>query len=174
MNKRTWRVLAFVTLLGSVACSKNSQAPDGEPLVRRAEEGAAVLVGDRERAPEAAGKASAGAPATGAASGPGAPAPTPAVGSAIDGAAAFAARCSGCHGASGRGDGMMATAFPVKPRSFADAAWQASVTDAHIAKVIVGGSAAVGKSNTMPAAPDLAQQPAVVDALVKVVRGFGQ
>jgi mono/diheme cytochrome c family protein len=165
MATRSWLVLVVVLAMASAACSKNSQAPDGEPLVRRAEEGAAVLVGERERAPEPATKA-APMPAPVAT-------PTAPVG-AIDGPAAFAARCAGCHGATGRGDGMMAAAFAVRPRSFADAAWQASVTDADIAKVIVGGSAAVGKSDTMPAAPDLAQQPAVVDALVKVVRGFGR
>ncbi len=143
-------------------CSKNSQAPDGEPLVRRAEPGAAVAVGKPEQGPGAA---------------PSMPMPVgpmvavPAGGG--DGATTFAARCANCHGATGGADGMMSAAFAVRPRAFTDAAWQASVTDAQIAAVIVGGSAAVGKSATMPANPDLAQQPALVDALVKIVRQFG-
>ena len=146
MATQRWLGLGFVMV--AAACSKNSQAPDGEALVQRAEPGAAVLVGEQER-----GAAPPGGQATmptrvpstiGAAPGPMPP-------GAVDGVAAFAARCSGCHGTTGRGDGMMAVAFAVKPRSFADAAWQAAVSDIQIATAIVGGSAAVGKSSVMPA-----------------------
>lgn len=154
--------IALVLLAG--ACSKNSQAPDGEPLVRRAEPGEAIAVGKPEQGPGA----------TRTMPMPVGPmAAVPGGGAGGDGATTFAARCASCHGAAGRGDGMMAAAFAVKPRSFADAAWQQSVTDAQIAAVIVGGSAAAGKSSTMPANPDLAQQPALVDALVRVVRQLG-
>ena len=59
-----------------------------------------------------------------------------------------------------------------KPRSFADPAWRASVTDDHIRKVIVGGGTAVGKSALMTANPDLADNKAVLDGLVKIVRGL--
>lgn len=53
-----------------------------------------------------------------------------------------------------------------------DGDWQKSVTDEQLAKVIVEGGASVGKSALMPANPDLAGQPEVVQALVKKVRSF--
>jgi cytochrome c5 len=84
----------------------------------------------------------------------------------------FQSLCSTCHGSSGLGDGPGAAAINPKPRSFADAAWQASVSDEHIGKVIVFGGAAVGKSPFMPAQPDLKSQPEVLAALTKIVRGF--
>lgn len=80
--------------------------------------------------------------------------------------------CSTCHGASGKGDGPAAANLDPKPRSFADVAWQGSVTDDHIKKVITFGGAAVGKSPVMPPSPDLKSQPEVLDALVGMVRSF--
>ncbi len=86
--------------------------------------------------------------------------------------ATFGSLCSTCHGTSGHGDGPGAQALEPKPRSFADAAWQASVTDDHIKKVIVFGGAAVGKSPMMPAQPQYKGKDAVLDALVQIVRSF--
>ena len=83
-------------------------------------------------------------------------------------------RCSACHGARGRGDGPGAAALTPKPRNYADASWQASVTDEQIKKTILLGGAAVGKSPIMPASPDLDSKPEVVEGLVKVVRKFGR
>jgi hypothetical protein len=51
--------------------------------------------------------------------------------------------------------------------------WQKSVTDEHLAKIILEGGAAVGLSPLMPPNPDLADKPQVVDALVAVIRSFG-
>jgi mono/diheme cytochrome c family protein len=85
----------------------------------------------------------------------------------------YDSRCSVCHGTTGEGDGPGAAALNPKPRNYKDKAWQKSVTDEQIKKAIVQGGAAVGKSPTMPANPDLAGKPEVVDGLVKVVRGFG-
>jgi hypothetical protein len=48
------------------------------------------------------------------------------------------------------------------------------VTDDQIRETIVKGGAAVGKSPLMAPNPDLADKPAVVDALVKKVRAFGK
>ena len=59
------------------------------------------------------------------------------------------------------------------PRNYADAAWQQSISDAQIAKAIVFGGSAVGKSRLMPPNPDLRDSPEVVEALVAVIRGFG-
>lgn len=84
----------------------------------------------------------------------------------------FQSLCSTCHGSSGHGDGPGAAAIHPKPRSFADAAWQDSVTDEQIQKAIVLGGAAVGKSPFMPANPDLKGKTEVLQALTKIVRGF--
>lgn len=84
----------------------------------------------------------------------------------------FESLCFTCHGLSGHGDGPGAAALDPKPRSFVDAAWQASVTDEHIKKVIVYGGAAVGKSPMMVAQPQLKGNDAVLNGLVQIVRGF--
>lgn len=82
--------------------------------------------------------------------------------------------CSTCHGMTGEGDGPVAAGFPVKPRSFSDQEWQKKTTDESIAKVIVEGGAAIGKSPLMPGNPQLTGKPEVVQALVQKVRSFGQ
>lgn len=111
----------------------------------------------------------------------GGPAKPPGAASGTDGTTAvgeqkardlFQSLCSTCHGSSGHGDGPGAAAINPKPRSFADVAWQDSVTDEHIQKVIVFGGAAVGKSPFMPAQPDLKGQQDVLAALTRIVRGF--
>lgn len=86
--------------------------------------------------------------------------------------ALFDSLCFTCHGTSGHGDGPGAASLNPKPRTFADVAWQDSVDDAHIEKVIVFGGAAVGKSPMMPAQPQLKGKTEVLAALVKIVRGF--
>jgi len=107
-----------------------------------------------------------------------APAPAPAAKPAEDPAAEatqiFHDRCTVCHGATGKGDGDGSAALDPKPRDFTSDEWQASVTDEHIQKIIVYGGAAVGKSPSMPANPDLDAKPEVVAALVKVVRGLAK
>ena len=85
----------------------------------------------------------------------------------------YASRCAMCHGASGRGDGAAAVSMVPRPRDYADAAWQASVTDADLAVIIVRGGAALGRSTMMPAGTDLGDKPEVVAELVKLIRGFG-
>jgi len=122
---------------------------------------------DEAREPAAAAPAPVPAEAAGA----------PAAAAAPDAARAaeqvFATRCALCHGPAGRGDGPGAVELYPSPRSFQDAEWQRSVTDAQLAKVVVEGGPAVGKSAMMPPNPDLAAQPEVVAELVKRIRGFG-
>lgn len=84
----------------------------------------------------------------------------------------FSTRCTVCHGASGKGDGAGAAALNPKPRDYSDAAWQKSVTDDVLAKVIVEGGQAIGKSPLMAPSPDLKDKPEVVKALVAKVRSF--
>jgi mono/diheme cytochrome c family protein len=86
--------------------------------------------------------------------------------------AVFESLCFTCHGSTGHGDGPGAAALQPKPRSFADVAWQDSVTDAHIKKVVVYGGAPAGKSPIMPAHPQLKGKNDVLDGLVEIVRGF--
>jgi mono/diheme cytochrome c family protein len=84
----------------------------------------------------------------------------------------FKTRCSTCHGVDGHGTGPASIALNPKPRNYTDVTWQRSVTDDHIRETIVKGGAAVGKSPLMAPNPDLADKPAVVDALVLKVRSF--
>jgi len=86
----------------------------------------------------------------------------------------FDAYCTTCHGSAGAGDGVAAAGLPVKPASFADAAWQASVTDEHLALVIAEGGAAAGKSPLMVPAPGAKDDPELLSGLVAIVRGFGE
>jgi mono/diheme cytochrome c family protein len=92
---------------------------------------------------------------------------------AVEAQEIFQARCVTCHGATGKGDGPGSAALNPKPRNYTLADWQKSVTDEHLAKIILEGGAAVGLSPLMPPNPDLADKPQVVDALVAVIRSFG-
>jgi mono/diheme cytochrome c family protein len=109
------------------------------------------------------------APAT---SEPAADTPTAAAGPDAQAKKVFKAKCVVCHGDGGAGDGPGSASLDPKPRAFASADWQGSVTDDHIKKAIVQGGAAVGKSAAMPANPELRSKPEVVDELVKIIRGF--
>ncbi len=86
----------------------------------------------------------------------------------------FTKRCAACHGTDGSGNGPGAFGLDPKPRNYRDAAWQKTVTDEEIEKVIVYGGAAVGKSAQMVANPDLQAKPGVVAALREKVRSFGR
>ncbi len=85
----------------------------------------------------------------------------------------FETTCTPCHGTSGKGDGPAAAALTPKPRAYGDKAWQSSVTDEQLKKVIKEGGPSVGKSASMPPLPP-DTKPEVVDGLVKIVRGFGK
>lgn len=84
----------------------------------------------------------------------------------------FLRTCAVCHGREGLGNGPAAGGLDVPPRKYADAAWQASITDEQIKRTILGGGASVGKDAAMPAHPQLAAQPELLDALVEKVRSF--
>lgn len=116
---------------------------------------------------------------------PPASAPTPAVSpSATAGAPSgtesaeakqiFETRCYTCHGMTGMGDGPGSAALTPKPRNFHDPAWQASVDDEHLRKIVLYGGAAVGRSPMMPGNPDLTSKPEVVAALRAYVRGLAK
>jgi mono/diheme cytochrome c family protein len=88
--------------------------------------------------------------------------------------AMFATVCVTCHGADGSGRGPAAEALNPKPRNYTDPQWQASVTDDQIKEIILKGGQGVGKSPMMPGQPQLADQPEVLDGLVKIIRAFGK
>jgi cytochrome c553 len=83
-------------------------------------------------------------------------------------------RCVTCHGTDGGGTGPGAAALAVKPRSFKDPTWQASVDDARLKKVMVEGGASVGLDPAMAPNPDLKDKPAVQEQLVKKIRKMVQ
>jgi len=85
----------------------------------------------------------------------------------------FKQRCAPCHGPQGRGDGPSSAMLNPRPRNYHDRQWQQSVTDELIVKTIIEGGMAVGKSDVMPANPDLEQKPQVLTELVKLLRTFG-
>ena len=70
----------------------------------------------------------------------------------------YAERCAMCHGAAGRGDGVAGRSLEPRPRDYADAAWQATVTDETIRETIRRGGQAMGRSGAMPAHPDLSER----------------
>jgi mono/diheme cytochrome c family protein len=85
----------------------------------------------------------------------------------------FANRCTPCHGPGGAGDGPASAGLTPRPRNFQDKAWQSSVSDEHIERIISYGGAAVGRSPAMPPNPDLADKPET-KALREYIRGLGK
>jgi mono/diheme cytochrome c family protein len=146
---RDWLfALALSSLL--VACGKNEKPP--KPL-----EGP----GQQEQGPTAAKPAS---PTT----------TPPPSGMPSEAQVLFANVCAQCHGVDGTGTGPAAASLNPKPRNYTDPAWQASVTDDEIKKIIVGGGQAVGKSGMMPPNPNLKDREDVLNELVAIIRGFGK
>jgi mono/diheme cytochrome c family protein len=86
----------------------------------------------------------------------------------------YNARCVECHGAFGAGDGPSADSYNPRPHNHTDPAWQASVTDDQIREIILRGGVRLGKSPAMPSNTRLKDRPEVLDALVKIIRGFGK
>ena len=86
----------------------------------------------------------------------------------------FKSLCVTCHGESGKGDGPAGAALNPKPRDWTDKKWQSEVKDDELAKAILQGGAAIGKSALMPGNPQYKDRPGVIDALVEKVRSFGK
>ena len=59
--------------------------------------------------------------------------------------------CTGCHGASGKGDGPAGKTLPVKPADHTNAQKMGQYTDDHLFTVIAKGGMNVGRSAEMPA-----------------------
>jgi len=73
-----------------------------------------------------------------------------AAGDAAKGKVAFQQYCAGCHGAAGKGDGAMGAAMNPKPKDLSNKAFNGSLKDDYLVKLIKDGGAAVGKSPMMP------------------------
>jgi mono/diheme cytochrome c family protein len=134
-----------------------------------------LACGSSDSEPAAPAERSPAAPAQPAAPAAAAPAQaTPDPAARAEAEQIFATRCFTCHGPEGAGDGPGSAGLTPPPRNFQDPAWQASVSDEHLEKIVLYGGAAVGRSPMMPGNPDLTGKPAVVAALVEHVRGLAE
>ena len=86
----------------------------------------------------------------------------------------YTAVCADCHGVRGAANGPRSPELVPQPRNFQDPEWQQSVTNDHIERIIVEGGAAVGKSDVMPANPELAGKPEVVKELRRYLRSLAE
>jgi mono/diheme cytochrome c family protein len=62
----------------------------------------------------------------------------------------FTQQCAGCHGATGKGDGVAAAALNPKPSDLTNKAYMAGLKDQYLFDLIQKGGAAMGKSPLMP------------------------
>jgi len=91
----------------------------------------------------------------------------------------FSTYCVACHGATGLGDGVAGAALNPKPASFADAKFWTEANragamrdDAHLAKVIKEGGAAVGLSPLMAPWGAVVKTDEDLNAIVAYVKSF--
>jgi len=82
----------------------------------------------------------------------------------------YQSRCSACHGANGRGDGVVAAGLTPSPRNFSEPTWLSSRSAAQLRQVIRDGGPALGLSPLMPPNSDLSATE--LDALVTCVSSF--
>src|SRR3972149_5763490 len=59
--------------------------------------------------------------------------------------------CTACHGEKGKGNGMAAQSFPVRPADHTNGAVMNQLSDKFLTDVISKGGSAVGKSGFIPA-----------------------
>ena len=66
------------------------------------------------------------------------------------GQAAYQKSCATCHGTTGKGDGPMGVRMNPKLKDLTDKSYNGSLKDDYLAKIILEGGKAVGKSPMMP------------------------
>lgn len=86
----------------------------------------------------------------------------------------YETKCAICHGITGAGNGPNADQFKPRPHDYTDPAWQASITDDEIKKIIVKGGANLGMSPGMPSHTLLRDRPEILDGLVAIIRDFAK
>ncbi len=62
----------------------------------------------------------------------------------------FMSYCMPCHGAEGKGDGVLSESLDVKPRNLSDSEFMAPKPDEYFFKIVKNGGAAVGLTENMP------------------------
>ncbi len=92
----------------------------------------------------------------------------------VAGAAYFKKTCVNCHGEKGQADGPASGGLVPKPRDLSDKAWQATIDDDYLRKVIQYGGTAVGKSAVMVGNPDLAGKDELLNGVVQHVRSLAK
>ena len=88
-------------------------------------------------------------------------------------AALYRQHCAGCHGDTGRGDGLQARLTLLKVPDFSDAKRMATLNDEYLYTVIAKGSAALGGTSAMPGW-DHVLKPEEIRALMTYVRSFSK
>lgn len=83
----------------------------------------------------------------------------------------FEKSCASCHGAKGRGDGLMSASFPVKPKDWSDCSYMKGVTDATLLSIIKKGGAGADRSPLMPGWEGALNDQQIRE-LVSYIRGF--
>jgi mono/diheme cytochrome c family protein len=82
----------------------------------------------------------------------------------------FVHHCASCHGEKGRGDGPAGRFLNPPPRNFADAEWQASITDERLRQTIRQGGGPMGLSPAMASHPDLSSEQ--IEELIRYIRSL--
>lgn len=86
-----------------------------------------------------------------------------------NGASLYRIWCASCHGASGNGDGINASALPVRPARHSDAGIMSSRSDDALYDTIAGGGSVMNRSPRMPAFGETLS-PIQIRALVSYIR----
>lgn len=81
--------------------------------------------------------------------------------------------CADCHGEKGDGKGPLGETMNPAPANYQNCDVLGKITDDEIKKVILEGTAAIGKSKAMQGFKNKIKDPLVLDQLVEVVRSFG-
>ena len=89
------------------------------------------------------------------------------------GKAAFQQYCASCHGAAGKGDGPVGASMKLKLKDFSDKAYNGSLKEDYLSKVIKEGGQAVGKSPTMPKMGGILKDDGVAD-VIAYIRSLGK
>jgi mono/diheme cytochrome c family protein len=84
------------------------------------------------------------------------------------GEATFKKLCAGCHGSFGKGDGPMGAHMKPKPGDFTDKPFNGSLKDDYLAKIILEGGKAVGKSPMMPKMGGALKESEVADIIAYI------